>query len=190
LNQAREKAKSMSCKNNLKQIGMMIGFYVDANESILPPSLVSAPNWPGQYQWISALVMQDLNITSHKYYKTKFPRCPSTKGYYQVFSVLPQGWIKDDWTYAYNPMLHVQKITKLKRITETLSVTDNIIESPSNSWEKIYAYIPSYTNVVKRDFRHGSRTNNLWLDGHVSDMILDELRNGKYGTVNYYYDRK
>ena len=191
LNKAREKGKSIACVNNLKQLGLTINFYVEENDGITPPSLLPAPNWPGNYQWLSALAMRNLNITSHKAYPVKFSQCPSVaKGYYQAFSLLPKGWISAYWTYAYNPKMHFRKITKLRKLTETLWVTDNIFENPGNPWEKAYAWEPSTGGLVMRDNRHNNSMNTLWVDSHVSGMKIDQLQNGMNGVTNYYYDTK
>ena len=191
LNKARAKGKSIACVNNLKQLGLKINFYIEENDGITTPSLLPAPNWPGNYQWLSALAMLDLNITSHKLYPTKFSRCSAVaEGYYQVFSLLPKGYIADKWTYAYNPKMHFKKIVKLRKLTETLIVTDNIFESTSNPWEKAYAWLPSTNGVIMRDNRHNNGINNLWLDGHATGMKIDQLRNGQNGVINYYYDPK
>ena len=191
LNKARDKSKSISCVNNMKQLGLKINFYIDESDGITPPSLLPAPNWPGNYQWISALAMRDINNTGHKCYPTKFSQCPAVpEGYYQVFSVLPQGYIKDYWTYAYNPKMHFKKVVKLRKLTETLIVTDNIFESNGSPWEKVYAWLPSTGGLAMRDNRHNNSMNNLWLDGHVEGMKINELRNGQNGVINYYYDPK
>ena len=52
LNQAREKAKAISCTNNLKQVGAAEGFYVnDFRGMITPATQAGKILWQGALQW-------------------------------------------------------------------------------------------------------------------------------------------
>jgi prepilin-type N-terminal cleavage/methylation domain-containing protein/prepilin-type processing-associated H-X9-DG protein len=51
LNMAREKARSIKCASNMKNVNMGIKFYQDDNDSYIPYYFESRPNWR-QYFWM------------------------------------------------------------------------------------------------------------------------------------------
>ena len=57
LNQARDRAKAISCKSNLKQIGTTIQMYADDNGDFLPsPECPNTPTaWTPDYNWAARL---------------------------------------------------------------------------------------------------------------------------------------
>ena len=77
LQQAREKAKSSTCLNNLKQWGMRFVTYVDDNKSLYPVQIdktISSDNW---YYWYMILNLHE-NIDSKNLYQyTSYNHCPS-----------------------------------------------------------------------------------------------------------------
>ena len=77
LQQARERAQSMSCLNNLKQCGNMLAFYADTYNgevaTLMMTSAVSWRDWP-------IMLVYNTDAASYKYdakSKTKYTRCPS-----------------------------------------------------------------------------------------------------------------
>ena len=56
LNQAREKAKEISCTNNLKQLGLIISNYSNDYEGWVLPATFGASVWPTGPSWIDTLV--------------------------------------------------------------------------------------------------------------------------------------
>lgn len=75
LNQAREKAKAISCANNLKQIGAAEGLYANDFHGMVTPSTQAGKIiWQGALQW-------------GKYLDAHFPKsliCPSSM-YPQIY---------------------------------------------------------------------------------------------------------
>jgi len=196
LNKARDKAKMISCLNSQKQIGLKFTFYMDSYDGFLPINHKDGMGYyPTIYQWISALVSQDVKPINNKMVKSTFPSCAAiaptnanpTK-YSQAFCLFPYGYTRVyNISYAYNRNLSNQKVTRLKKLSETLTVMDNMFYNAS--WDYAIMGIPS-ESVSMRDNRHHSRVNVLWLDMHASDMKTDEVMNGKNGIKNYYFDRK
>ncbi|MBO7329600.1 MAG: DUF1559 domain-containing protein [Lentisphaeria bacterium] len=71
LNSARERGRSASCINNLKQIGMMATMYEDVYD------VYPSPIYSNDQRWIMGLLKADAGLNMNSFY------CPSTE--YSVF---------------------------------------------------------------------------------------------------------
>src|SRR5438477_9436282 len=59
LNKARQSAKTLQCKSNLRQIGIALQMYTNANHGFYPPGMIQDPADAGTnkvYNWTSLLV--------------------------------------------------------------------------------------------------------------------------------------
>ncbi len=76
LSKAREKAKSISCVNNLKQLGLVMFLYADDNDDYAPASHIKVANSSGGYdnwRWGHYFVIKTEELT------WKLFRCPSDR---------------------------------------------------------------------------------------------------------------
>ncbi len=172
LNQARDRAKQISCASNLKQMGTFLTMYCDDYNRWLPP----ATQW-GHYPQVDGLIEATFNTGYIKNNKIFF--CPSRPlgkpGTY--WSPSPGG--ANNWiSYQYLPyrwgILFPHKISDVK-----------------SRWPLLMTDLNDLTN---RGFNHPMSTtdwsgfNTLYMDGHVSWRKPEQYIN-KYanGSCTYYY---
>ena len=102
LNKAREKARSISCTNNLKTIGLMHTFYVDTYDGFYPiskvPELSSAGCWP--IILFKAYTGNDLLSNAITIKNGTHPfNCPSALGKAEALQNSKGYKSKVNWTY-------------------------------------------------------------------------------------------
>ena len=70
LNQARERARESSCKNNLRQIGLQIQMYADNNKDQLPEASAKSNGCSWEHRLVNSLTQYSGRVT-------KLFKCPS-----------------------------------------------------------------------------------------------------------------
>lgn len=205
LGKAREVAKSISCVNNQKQLGMIMNSYQNDNKGFIPPAII---DYDGTY-WIWGQTLSEAGYVSSKAIayrpKNKELLCPASKVTTNSKVVYTQGHygMNKLITYAVgNPASAVGgvKVTTLKGTSKKILMFDSgtsychygQIGSPShNSF-----YVPgaqanqtlpwNQNNYDNRsdayNGRHQGKINILWVDGHVSADKSDNLTNSKLWT--------
>jgi prepilin-type N-terminal cleavage/methylation domain-containing protein/prepilin-type processing-associated H-X9-DG protein len=173
LNQARDKAKSVSCTNNLKQIGLASMQYSSDYDDYVFSAWRVPGVWSGSALWAQTL----------KPYlqQTKVFHCPSVTKYSTV-----QSW---NMCYGHNyyyfgytaPKV---KMTQVKNTASQLLIADSVPLSlglPSVAGEggfyitkRYYPYGGSSTYYSPVHMRHFRKANLLMLDGHVSAHSTEE----------------
>jgi prepilin-type processing-associated H-X9-DG protein len=195
---AREAAKSVNCKSNLRQLGIALNHYPLTNDSrLITASLPDLPNgdrqyWFGTINLAGVLDRQKGFLMPYMEGNAAVEQCPSVPDYVQPRFV-DQFGKPGTSGYAYNPalgdidyppptyapVLRVQRITDLNATSRTIAFADsaevwwyddnfNII--PAYVRESLILVFPSdgFPNV---HFRHGGGTANvLFVDGHVETM--------------------
>jgi prepilin-type N-terminal cleavage/methylation domain-containing protein/prepilin-type processing-associated H-X9-DG protein len=188
LQQARAKARAISCTANQKQIGLAMFMYLgDNNETYPCPDLT--PRW--NQLWL--------------------PYCAEAK---KVFYCPSDTRSEKDWdtdvryfSYGYNlrglaanngpdPISGTTKrynmsLTQIKKPTNTLVLVDSHRASgtPIGSY---YIAVPdaSLSNDYLPYARHNDRTNSLLVDGHVEAFVTTKLKvpdlSGKSPAINNY----
>lgn len=176
LNKAREKSRSISCANNLKQIGSASAMYINDYE-YYPKSFSSSPvNYPSWHMQIASYMGYPV-FPSASYalqldakYDYKIFRCPSNVKVISAGNVF--GGSKG---YNYGISIHVGSVTaiagstlvygiksgKIKRDSRTYFITDaNVVNLDRTSSADKIAYI------------HGAsdRVNMLFTDFHVENL--------------------
>ena len=187
LNQAREKARSISCLNNIKQLGLAVTMYAGDYESFLPR----------HYDWT-----KQLSDNGYMAAKSNLFVCPSRD---------PRGkWLDDYRTYGIlHPKLSTVNgsssnanmssngnhfnikvknpnfdIIRLPMISEAM-VRDS--SKPTFQKQSGYFYIRRASgSLPELVMNHNNqRANNTWfLDGHAASTRASEL--GLYHYVAYY----
>jgi prepilin-type N-terminal cleavage/methylation domain-containing protein/prepilin-type processing-associated H-X9-DG protein len=180
LNQAREKARSISCVNQLKQQGQGFVFYEDDNDSYLPHY-----NKGGTIgTWNKALI--------DNYLPRKIFYCPSLLGaephkqdeWHDTYGLLYPGYginykgvasacythHPDDYALRYALQ---RKLSSFRRPTETYAVMDTLANPFPATRYGHYRFntgVSTSTSYGTPDPRHASSVNCLYVDGHVKNI--------------------
>jgi prepilin-type N-terminal cleavage/methylation domain-containing protein/prepilin-type processing-associated H-X9-DG protein len=170
LNKAREKAKGISCMNNLKQLGAGHSFYQgDYDGWIIPGKVYSIP---GNIAYWYAIISHYINPKGGVSIPAEVPKvdlnlfsCPS-----QVESLPYTDYGLNCRLCGYGVVGEGRKNSQITQPTKTIINTD---KSRENSYAVDYAFV---TRVA---YRHGVFANTLFFDGHVDqktygDLILKE----------------
>ncbi|MFA7232002.1 MAG: prepilin-type N-terminal cleavage/methylation domain-containing protein [Victivallaceae bacterium] len=193
LNQAREKAKQITCLNNLKQIGMGMQYYQnDSNGIYIPVRFVNSATYTGEFPWAAALVMFKYIPTSKPFFCTS-----STKSFDNspdIYSTniigptriefVPTNWYRYFYlTYGYNGKYlgydqktpsagakHYLKSEKTRKPSSKIMVADNWRRDTTGiTYAVISSDIPgTATTSAQINDRHNNAANILWTDGHAS----------------------
>jgi prepilin-type N-terminal cleavage/methylation domain-containing protein/prepilin-type processing-associated H-X9-DG protein len=174
LNMARNKAKELSCKSNLKQLGLATAFYIDENQGYFPEG------------WNSTQTSSRYKVLLGKYVAAKkngeyldstkpqpFYQCPSDPTFhwydYKVyFREIPNAWtIRGIVGRQGGPNRPYSiKLATIKRSTgKVVWITEGIRGDN-------FLYGSDANNLIAKPYlmRHDRKHNNLYVDGHV-DMI-------------------
>jgi len=170
LNKARNKARTSQCASNIKQLGVMWGFYLsDYNDTFCDTNL-----------WVTTFSTCKY-LGKNQYLKTNI--CPSAL---QLNSRAT--WSETYCDYGYNySNLGVNasyyptsaKITKFKNTSQKILLTDSWAPTINRG---ICYILGKYGAVEQADARHEYGLNVLWLDFHVS-YVLSASRINPY-TAN------
>src|SRR5262245_31443425 len=187
---AKDKARRITCANNLRQINLGLQMYIDDSHDATPST--SSPSDPTfslvAYKSLMKSYVAQNSVSSGR---EKLFACPSDRFYYdEVMSIaryVPQGlWeqsISDHTSYAFNganaransnPGIAGQKLSSIREPTRTILVAEGS------------AYIPWSWHQPKRPLSHqNARFNNAmnmvsFVDGHVSYIRIywNENRSG------------
>jgi len=160
LNQAREKAKSISCANQMKQLGLGVSFYQSDNNDFFP-----ATEW------------------NHDIYKNyvkndKLFHCPSaperndTNKLASTYAISGVFYSSTDHFASYgNRSFHV-KMSKIKNISERYFITE-FWNTTGN-----YAHLNetyNFLNDSKVRRVHLKGCNILFADSHVSQLLIPHI---------------
>ena len=195
LNQAREKAKGMSCVSTMKSLGMANAFYVDSQDGYTPMAstnytrgwfsfLVSAgclDTWKGYVDCPSQPRMTALFITRFKGYDFKTRH----EGFWNFSYAISRYNFSANWseTSAYRGT----KAGSIKNPSSKVAFgecfarndynTSGLDQPPDNGigYYFIYPYLgtENYQGVLAA--RHNNMTNVLWADWHVSTVKREDI---------------
>jgi prepilin-type N-terminal cleavage/methylation domain-containing protein/prepilin-type processing-associated H-X9-DG protein len=196
LNQAREKAKSITCVNNLKQIGLVMAQYADDNDSWSIPSYYRGTQWARLLMYYK-YAPGPANAVPDASYSTFFV-CPSRAPWGKYLSA--------SRTYGMRRVGSRQTAYKISASpVRYATFNGNIVykhgtysswKNPSYVWfigdskssqasENQWYYVdPTGSSTTKLlNTRHGDKANLLYADLHVSSNSGNKLK--KMG-LNYY----
>ncbi len=173
LNKAREKARAITCTNNLKQIGTYVMFYTQDNNDYLP--MVQMP-WKDPAKWCTSVVFPvgEYHILS----------CPTQEGVFKGVENYGKYWdlsdnsqygvicyIPNGLVFGYlkeagkNNFVSLGQIKNASGITMIADKHKNSAANTGHSFTTEAQAGPTDTSRVA--YPHNDFTNILWVDGHV-----------------------
>jgi len=178
LSKAREKSRTISCTNNLKNIGLMFDYYTIDNEGFYPyyytggaASLGTSRYWFGKM--LQAGYSKDINVffcpsdymeTNHSLDTILNTDYIISYGYNLCFSLNYDNGTQKTWSQV--------KTNNIMVPSKTILVVDSLWPLPATPFSgagRYYVY-PSASTDGKACPRHQSAANVLWADAHVSTV--------------------
>jgi prepilin-type N-terminal cleavage/methylation domain-containing protein/prepilin-type processing-associated H-X9-DG protein len=162
LGKAREKAKAISCKNNLKQLYLATVFYCEDNNGHFYPS------YEGYFSTWYANVNLYQNYFKIKVggYRNSLVDCPT----------LVDGYNKSNIDYVYCRELYPNKISNIRNPSELMVFADGNGKS-----YRVYHYSWPGAGLDLTGFIHTGKTANfLFADGHTDTFRMGEAKRDYY----------
>ena len=211
LSKAREKARSISCASNLKQLGLGLTLYLDGSDNRFPPGC--APNFAGpgvSRRWFQLL-------TKEYYGDDNVRQCPSNT--YKV-----SGWTGSyacqnnlsGWDSARSLIADVPTPSGTVYFVDTNSCSSTVVGILPDKWyqhvtgNSDWQWMPpgaltsssgTYYTQTSGDYlrrpvaRHNSTINVQYIDGHVENRIAADFVGPipighAYGNEKNHWDNK
>lgn len=177
LSAAREKGRTAACQSNLKQLSLALLLYANDNNDYFIPAVNSAWTefWCGQGNFSDIKPIGGINLYLDSKGDEGVRKCPSSDLIKQASSNNGNGG------YGYNPCLgysaKLYRITSVKNPTTILTFADAALRHGDNiPTPYIVIEPPTYDYMeyngdmyqASMHFRHSTKINTAWVDGHVS----------------------
>ena len=197
LNKARKVSYEAACSNNLKQLGLALVNYLDANKEVFPAYIKNTDTLPYWFQKIQTYASTKLTGNAINI-KSAF-KCPSNMGYYGDNATVATGGTRFamnyaynvDLGYAYNTPWYVMKLSQVRSHSKKASMADSQVmytytapRVPVTEYRLIAAANNFLSALHKPGVVHSSKAEILFLDGHV-EIVKDrdlsvEILKAKY----------
>jgi len=195
LSKAREKARSISCVNKLKQIGLAVQLYESDHEDWIPKwegydgysgqraiwFYLLFPYMAGNGEVASIITLRTRIVDS------KFFLCPSELKGYEYLNNTPPGyscnyaqniWACSHYANSSGQQNHLRKITSVKKPSEKFMTHDSPMPDCSSTANSTAYYYRNYNNVANAKTaaidvlpkRHAGKFNVSFADAHVTTM--------------------
>ena len=187
LNSAREKAAAISCRNNLKTLGITVQGYVDAYGGWLIPQMtrLAGTYWREEAQWYSQLAQFGAQYSESLDRPSTF-RCPSesliAKAHYGM-NLFVSGWYRESGAGEQN---RIRKLASLRPVSTIPFLGDS--NRTLNRVNNVYNFAfrhggPDSREDVEHDtpnppLGYPGSANVLFLDGHVQGMRCSAMMRG------------
>ncbi|MBR4673229.1 MAG: DUF1559 domain-containing protein [Victivallales bacterium] len=183
LAKAREKARAISCVNNMKQLGTQTLLYCDDFDDFLPHGDSGVPAEGKVHPLWNEIMMGVLYSSSYKnftgnYLDSKTLKCPGADQ-------------MDNWSsYCYGINYNIcgrvvsHKLTEMKNHSTKIiffdTVNNNEDGTPNNM--QYWRFGPTFKTLTDRGWgwpssRHSGSSNTLHLDGHVQSFKIPHPAN-------------
>lgn len=169
LNKAREKARSINCANNLKQIGYGFLMYADGNSDYIPP-----------LRYANGVNYAEL-LVANNFVGPKIFGCPSVAD--NIWNKIQPSWALEnghnmnfEWPHygmseavSWDDVLGFMpyKISQAKGSSSTLLMADTAAGTPNTFTANLYHGYTANGAFATLIARHANTINGLFLDGHV-----------------------
>ncbi len=176
LNKARDKAKSIKCSGNLKQLGNGFALYAQDNEDVMMMSY----NPTGGFHWQRYAMCPYLNYAEVTSGSGKLPEilhCPSDLNFFNLSAAgttdAGEPSYGHNYIYIGGSAGTCHRITQMKKPSTTLVFAD----SGHNGEDAYPAMLLAIGPGKKRIYdRHSGKANICWVDGHVTQNQIDEAQ--------------
>jgi len=159
LSQARDQAKQVLCTGGLKQLGVGMAMYTDANDGIYPPFTLTPPEAETWQRYVARAMGfgNEADIV-------KLLHCPSDEAKND-----PTSWV---YWFSYggnahlglgNPPMYRRSVGSIARPTEIMLLTETTLYG---GWHCINVWSPTAMPEWV-DKRHRGGLNVLFCDGHI-----------------------
>ncbi len=179
LNSAREKGRSASCKNQLKQIGLGFAQYLAEYDGFYPISRNGKDSGSGTYYWPNAIapyIGHTAEIKESGTLAPDFLLCPTMAG---KITINDRYTLAYGCSYPYNKQCFGENVANLgttgnnyvKKVDQPSNVLLNAdgwygFDKESN---RRFGHIEFSGEPYKQIcYRHSMKSNVLWADSHVS----------------------
>ena len=196
LNQAREKAKAITCSSNLKQVALASSIYAaDFNDTLgVQVAGGALDNW---VRYVDLLYKKtNGQIMGYMTNPDTFV-CPSMKPYNFTSRYRVYGMIYRDKFYDPGVLLQETiggkdaysiRFKKMKKMSRQLLFVDSVNAAIQEQEAAIWTYVTSSRGI---HLRHSNRANAAMADGHVESLDKGGLRDinddsGKYRIGSAY----
>ena len=184
LSKAREKARSISCVSNLKQIGLIWAMYTDDYNSINPPCAgYVTPENLAHKEWFT--IFQDLNLIDAKVYD-----CPAatTSGVESGGTTATKANFGYSVNFTRNIYIHSKSMVIVKEPSGVMNIMDGRNNYARWLCKAECSWKSQGGNWVWQTTRHsGSNSNILHLDGHAESMKSDWVNANSYAVKAHYF---
>ena len=183
LNQAREKSRTISCMNNLRQIGLAHSLYQGSYGDWIP-----AAERNDGVTW-----MKEMNSGGLAPVMMHCPAGVESKLFLRFwFTEAPVGL-----TLGYSQNRHLsagkvgstpyRKLSQFRYPGKTVVTFDDRFTASTDLWYASYYDVTLDNSKIQRYLGHARRINTLLLDGHVEAQYRERLRswNGNNGEYNW-----
>ncbi len=196
LSKARDRARSISCSSNLRQISMASILYANDNDDFMVPYTTATGTGrtkPGNY-WLGVLSttydLTDNPLLGQYYGETgKIMVCPNAKADVTDLTATANGGgygYNGKWFGGYETT-HLS-LSAMRHISDTITFGDCASSGKGASAYDAVRYTPYMYCKVKPDgtlfsnrtsgtahFRHFKRANTAWADGHATSEPIGTL---------------
>ncbi len=178
LNKARQRAKSIFCTNNLKQLGAVNTFYQMENKDAVLPSRFANFGYSGGWYW-SAYCFKNKLLTMKQLACPERPCAPNLQSYYNTNTDLPDtaGAPNASWgrigygvnfiTDNYVPTKGTVKTTRIKNSSSKIYAGDCIMTADGNPFNLLYTQVHEQSILTPV---HGNACNLVFIDGHADSI--------------------
>lgn len=189
LSKAREKARSISCVNNLKQLGLECAMYANDSEGVLALAACNEDST----QWPAHILNPSKSMTSTEVGKLKTIRCPSSQP--PSLSVgLVYAITRDTFGTEYDNDMGIKRLSggttthitrtskallleQVKKPSDAMLMSDAVCYGTAYPGSPLYCFNTSSTEKTGIHFLHGNNANVLWMDMHVSSHNSGYMKN-------------
>jgi prepilin-type N-terminal cleavage/methylation domain-containing protein/prepilin-type processing-associated H-X9-DG protein len=209
LRAARERARSIVCTGNLRNLGFAIQIYTGDNNGWLPPAeprdkddAASPDNWyfnPDLMACMNVAAQRDANglivgpeaegtiliCPSHarpNYTRAVLPDYPAKYRPYALSYMMNGTWRLSNRGGKTGARRHILEFPKLSK---------TLVAGDGNGYERaraivLYEACPSHNF----EYRHGGKINLLYLDKHVDSLKKDDVPMGRQSRYEYFWSEK